>query len=56
MNYRNMPEALFYSHMTFKVHLKDLLAGKLPYCCYTTVIYAHGKKKRANKWTPDLEK
>lgn len=56
MNYRNMPEALFSSRMTFKVHLKELLAGKLPYCCYTTVIYAHGEKKRANKGTPDLEK
>lgn len=50
-----MPEALFYSRMTFKVHLKELLAGKLPYCCYTTLIYARGKK-RANKGTPDLEK
>lgn len=53
MNYKNTPEALFYSHMTSEVHLKDLLTGKLPYYCYTTVIYAHSVRQ-ANKWKSDL--
>lgn len=44
-----MPEVLFYSHMTFKVHLKDLLAGKLPYYPHTPVNYAHGEKKQKEK-------
>lgn len=53
MNYRNMPEALLYSHMTSEVHLKDLLTGKLPYYWYTTVIYAQSERQ-ANKWKSDL--
>lgn len=42
-----------HSHMTSKVHLKDLLTGKLPYYWYTTAIYTCSER-RANKWKSDL--